>query len=250
MNTPVMNRNMSDYTEQYHALPFEPIQASYRRALVLREIERIAPRNLLEIGCGNLPLFTDLGNEVEITVVEPAVEFSTNARKLAEGRSQINIVQCRIEDYTNSHADFDMVVLSCVLHEVNDPLALLASVRNLCTSDTVLHVNVPNARSLHRLLAVSMELIPAPDVQSDTQRRMQQRAMIYDMASLLHELSRASFSVFENGSLFVKPFTHMQMQRLIDDGFMTQSMLDGLNNLVDFLPELGSEIWVNARINR
>lgn len=246
----MMKRNIDDYTRQYHALPFEPIQANYRRALVLREIERIAPRKLLEIGCGNFPLFTDLGDEVDITVIEPAAEFASNAYKLAEGRAQTSIVQCFIEDYTNPQVDFDMIVLSCLLHEVREPLTLLASVRSLCTPDTVLHVNVPNAGSLHRLLAVSMGLIPSPDVQSDTQRRMQQSGITYDMASLQRELSHAGFSVFENGSLFVKPFTHMQMQRLIDEGFMTQSMLDGFSKLVEFLPELGSEIWVNARIDQ
>ena len=111
---------------------------------------------------------------------------------------------------------------------------------------TVVHVNVPNARSLHRLLAVSMGLIGAPTDTSNTQRTMQQRAT-YDRESLRTELECAGFMVQDEGSLFVKPFTHAQMQQLVDQHFLTPAILDGLDRLIDYLPEFGSEIWVNAK---
>ena len=142
--------------------------------------------------------------------------------------------------------DLDMVILSCVLHEVPNPAAMLKAIRRHCTFKTVLHVNVPNAKSLHRLLAVAMGIIPSSNQQSDMQKIMQQREMIYNSHSLSAELSASGFNVVEEGSLFVKPFTHCQMQVLVDSGFMTRAMLDGLDKLVDLLPDLGSEIWVNA----
>ena len=247
MIAPAKPRDMTDYTAQYSALPFEAIQLKYRRALVLREIKRIAPKRLLEIGCGELPLFTHLSDDIEITVLEPAAEFASNACQLSKGRNRVNIVQSYVEEFNPVKTDFDMIVLSSVLHEVNDPAAMLASVLRLCGPSTVLHVVVPNARSLHRLLAVAMGLIPEPGVQSDTQRTMQQRATIYDADSLRGELAQAGFEIAECGSLFVKPFTHAQMQRLVDEGFMTPTMLDGLDKLMNWLPEFGSEIWANAR---
>ena len=60
-------------------------------------------------------------------------------------------------------------------------------------------------------------------------------------------LAAAGLEVTTSGTLFVKPFTHGQMQQLVDQGFMTPAMLDGLARLVDWLPELGSELWVHAR---
>ena len=247
MNTTHEPRDMSDYTAQYRALPFEAIQIKYRRALVLRQVQQYAPKRLLEIGCGDLPLFTDLPDDIEITVLEPAPEFAANARQLSEGRSCVNVVQCFVENYAPEKIDFDMIILSCLLHEVNDPAAMLASVSSLCGPMTLLHVNVPNAVSLHRLLAAAMGLISDPGAQSDTQRMMQQRAATYDAANLQEVLAQAGFTVAEHGSLFVKPFTHKQMQRLVDEGFMTTIMLDGLDKLVNSLPEFGSELWANAR---
>ena len=241
-----MTRDIVAYTNAYQRLPFEPIQATYRRKRVLAEIERFKPTRLLEVGCGHDPLFTDLPGVVA-TVVEPSPVFAEYARQQSEHRSDVCVVQATVEDLPPPPDPFDMIIVSCLLHEVENPQKLLAAVRRLCRADTVVHVNVPNARSLHRLLAVAMGLIAAPSEISETQRTMQQRAT-YDHESLRSELERAGFTVLDGGSLFVKPFTHAQMQELVDQRFLTPAMLEGLDRLTNSLPELGSEIWVNAKV--
>lgn len=241
------SRNLVDYVDQYRTMPFEPIQIEYRRQLVLEKVRQCAPSRLLEVGCGTLPLFTELPAEMNITVVEPAKTFADHARRLAAGRERVQVIQGFIELIDLGTAPFDMIVLSCVLHEAPDPAAMLNAIRNLCGPDTTLHVNVPHAHSLHRLLAVAMGLIPDPGQQSDMQRLMQQRDKTYSTESLRSELLSSGFRILEEGSLFVKPFTHSQMQALVDTGFMTRKMLDGFDKLVDWLPELGSEIWAHAR---
>ena len=240
-------RNLVDYVEQYEALPFEAIQIEYRRKLVLAQIRRFAPRRLLEVGCGTRPLFTDLSADIEICVVEPAQAFAEHAHQLASCRDRVNVIKGSIEEVNLGNSEFDMIILSCVLHEVLDPSGMLRAIRNRCSPHTMLHVNVPNARSLHRLLAVAMGLIPNLTEPSEIQRRMQQRSIPYDAQSLRTELSSSGFNVMEEGSFFIKPFTHSQMQTLVNEGFMTRPMLDGLDKLVEWLPDLGSEIWAHAR---
>lgn len=243
-----MGRDIADYTDQYQSLPFEPLQASYRRRRILAEIARHRPRRLLEVGCGESPLFTDLP-DVAGAVIEPSPAFALHARQLAAVRPEWEVLQGSVEEVAHDSrgVTFDMVVLSCLLHEVTDPQALLAAVRSFCSSDTLLLVTVPNATSLHRLLAVAMGLIDDVRATSATQRRMQQRGL-YDREGLDQELRRAGFTVQDGGTLFVKPFTHEQMQHLVDSGFMTPIMLDGWDRLVTSLPELGSEIWVSAGV--
>lgn len=247
-------RDLVDYTQQYRALPFEPIQIGFRRRLVLQKIRAVAPARLLEVGCGERPLFLDLP-DTACTVVEPTDAFAQSARELAArehaARPPVRIVQALLEDAVgelhSASGGFDMVVASCVLHEVPDAQRFLQALRRLCGPSTVLHVNVPNARSLHRLLAVAMGLIEDTTVPSQTQQTMQQRGTVYDLASLTRALADAGLAVESHGTLLVKPFTHAQMQQLVDQGFMTQAMLDGLDRLVRWLPDMGSELWVHAR---
>lgn len=239
-------RDLVDYAVQYRALPFEPLQIAFRRRRVLARVAAHAPRRLLEVGCGESPLFLDLPG-VETVVVEPAPAFAENARRLAAGTPRVTVVEEYAEHVTaeSTGGPFDMVVVSCLLHEVPDPHRLLVAARALCAAHGVLHVNVPSARSLHRLLAVAMGLIPDVAAESDTQRTMQQRG-VYDAAGLEAEVRRAGFAVTHRGSIFVKPFTHAQMQRLVDEDFLTPRMLDGLDALAEVLPDLGSELWVDA----
>ncbi|WP_167760649.1 class I SAM-dependent methyltransferase [Blastococcus sp. CT_GayMR16] len=237
-------RDLVDYVEQYRALPFEPLQIAFRRRRVLARVAAHGPRRLLEIGCGESPIFLDLPG-LETVVVEPAPAFAANARRLADGRPEVTVLERYAEDLDASDGPFDMVVVSCLLHEVPDPQRLLAAARRLCAAGGVLHVNVPSARSLHRLLAVAMGLIPDVTTESDTQRTMQQRG-VYDAAGLEGELHRAGFAVTHRGSIFVKPFTHAQMQHLVDEQFLTSQMLDGLDALALLLPDLGSELWMDA----
>jgi SAM-dependent methyltransferase len=212
---------------------------------VLERVAAHAPSRLLEIGCGEAPLFTDLPG-LEVVVVEPTAAFAAHARALAAGRPEVSVVEDLAERVDAAALGrFDVVVLSCLLHEVPDPQALLAAARRSCRPGGRLHVNVPSARSLHRLLAVAMGLMADPAATSDTQRRMQQRG-IYDAEGLEAELRAAGFAVRERGGILVKPFTHAQMQRLVDDGFLTPELLDGLAVLATTNPEFASELWVDA----
>ena len=246
--TPKLDRDLRDYSLQYKELPFEPIQIGYRRKKVLEEIAAVSPRSLLEVGCGNLPLFMDFteASGINHIVVEPTQQFVENARASSEHRKDVNVFHGFIEDFSGKD-NFDMVVASCVLHEVPDPKKFLSAIKSICNPETILHINVPNANSLHRLLAVAMGLIKNQADQSATQKLMQQRNEVYDSLSFRAEIVDAGFKIIRSGSLFIKPFTHLQMQYLVDLGFMTREMLDGLSKLIDSLPDNGSELWVTAQ---
>ena len=241
-------KNYQEYSEKYQSLHFEDIQSAIRRRMVLEQVNKYSPRRILEIGCGTQPLFLSLPHDIDVVTVEPTPTFFQIAQEQSFLLPNTSVYNCRIEDFAIGDGAYDMIVLGCLLHEVNDPIQLLQAVRRHCTFSTIVHVNVPNANSLHRHLAVSMGLIDSIFAISDTQLRMQQRGTIYTMESLATEMTECGFQVIESGSIFIKPFSHQQMKYLIDCGFMTSHLLKGFENLANVLPELGSEIWVNSRL--
>ena len=65
----------------------------------------------------------------------------------------------------------------------------------------------------------------------------------------LKELAVAvGFTVIEEGTISFKPFTHAQMQALLDKNIIDEVIIDALSEMVEYCPGLGSEMFVNLKI--
>lgn len=243
-------RDLADYADQYADLPFEATQVDYRRRLVLEVLEGHRARRVLEVGCGLDPLAPYATGFDAWTIVEPAERFAETAKRLTSDDGRVRVMAHTIEAAVASGAlvrgEFDVILLSSLLHEVPSPEAVLRGVHALCDAQTLVHCNVPNATSLHRELAVAMGLIPHVSTPSPQQVRLQQ-GRIFDRGSLEAIMAQCGFGVIARGGYLLKPFTHAQMQGLVSGGTIDRQMLEGLNALGKKFPELASEIYVNAR---
>jgi SAM-dependent methyltransferase len=217
-----------------------------RKRLLLDVLERLKPRRILEIGCGTDALFRHWARFDRFVIVEPGSAFAAKARRDADGDERVVVVEGLIEEAVDALVDetFDVILVSGLLHEVPDPAAVLQCILSLCSSGTVVHVNVPNANSFHRLLALEMGLIESPSEISNRQRALQQQRT-FCLADLIYLCEQSGFRVTEHGSYFIKPFTHSQMAELQTMGMLDARMLDGLFRLERHLPGLGSEIFVH-----
>lgn len=140
-----------------------------------------------------------------------------------------------------------MIICSSLLHELANPEKVLRNIWKICSNETVVHVNVPNAKSLHRLLASCMGVISDIYAKSAMQKKMQQADVVYDISSLKKTCTENGFEIINEGSYFVKPFTHQQMQDCLDKEIFNDTLLDGLDRLIQYMPEYGSEIFVELK---
>lgn len=235
-----------DYRQQYDRRNFETILVEYRRARVLQSMRAHPHARVLEIGCGVDPLFGHCDDFEQFTVVESVGEFAAAARERADGR--VAVIEGyfeRVGELLESRRPYDFVVCSSLLHEVPDPDVLAASIRGVCEPRTVVHFNVPNVRSFHRLLAVEMGVIPSVFEKSGMERTFGRHAQ-FDLQRLVGLLRRHGFRELEAGTYFLKPFTHRQMDWLLASGEFDPAILDGLSRMVKHLPEMGCELYVDA----
>lgn len=246
------NRDLRDYERAYAESPFEAVQARFRKRCLLEVLARHAPRRILEVGCGRETLALSWRTAERFVVIEPAPQFAAEARRATADLSNVTVIEDTIEGAAHALPPgddpqaFDAVLLSGLLHELADPDAVMTRIQALCGPGTLLHVNVPNARSLHRLLALEMGLIDDLTTLSERQQRLQQ-SRTFTLETLSAYVAGFGFEVVESGSYFVKPFTHSQMQALQGIGLLTDAMLEGLWGLAKHLPDYGSEIYVNLR---
>lgn len=255
MNMHGANRDISKYQIAYQqSYGFEAVMVAYRRKLLLDRLNHLRPEVIVEIGCGTELLYEAwLRNgamEGAATkcwvIVEPAEEFAELARSTR--LPNLHVINGFFEDAVSQVKSIcprapDMVVCSSLLHEVSSALPMLAAIRSLMGTDSYAHFNVPNANSLHRRLAKAMGLIEDTRAKSDRNINLLQHR-VYDIRSLKTDLAVAGFKVIDEGGYLVKPFTHLQMEQIAPS--LGESVIDGLFNLGQELPELASEIWVEA----
>lgn len=239
------------YQQEYG---FEATMVAARQRLVLELLEQAKPRVVVEVGCGTDLLFTKARRARipvrEWLIVEPAEEFARKALDEAGKVAGLHVLQGFIEDEVASVLALcpgrpDFVVCSGVLHEVPDVGRVLEAIR-FVLGDGLAHFNVPNAFSFHRRLGRAMGVI-ADEAELTQRNRAMEQFRVFDMASLTRAIEDAGFRIEQQGGYFIKPFTHAQMESL--GSVLTPPMLDGLWRLGQELPELASEIYVNARVD-
>ena len=63
------------------------------------------------------------------------------------------------------------------------------------------------------------------------------------------EICNKCITINTMGSYFVKPFTHKQMENLLKEGIINEKIIDGLNGMTKYMPNLGSEIYIDFSVN-
>lgn len=242
-------RDIDKYTNDYvktELKEFESYQVKYRRKMVLEQIKKYNPQKILEIGCGMEPLFFYVKN-VDFTIVEPSTEFCENAKRLAKAEKRnVQVLQGFFEEVEYDE-EYDMIICSGLLNEVEKPGKILDKIAAICTNKTVVHVNVANAMSMHRLLAKESGLIQEVTDLSERNQLLQQHS-VFTMESLTNLVRETGFSILDKGSYFIKPFAHIQMAKLLEYQIVDEKILDGFYGLIKYIPDLGSEIFINCTL--
>ncbi|MBE5923202.1 MAG: class I SAM-dependent methyltransferase [Lachnospiraceae bacterium] len=241
-------RDLVKYEKDYNVPNFEDYQIEYRKKKILSILKTYKPQRILEIGCGMKPIFPYIDWDYEVCViVEPCTEFYEHAKSLVGNKKVFCYKECfeaseRLRDYS-----FDFIICSSLLHEINDPSCMIGDIADISNKDTLVHINVPNALSLHRILAKEMGIINDVHEMSDRNRLYQQNT-VFDLNTLKELVDSAGFDVLDEGSFFIKPFSHEQMYRMLQHRIIDEKVLDGLYLLEKYFPSYGSEIFLNLKL--
>jgi len=242
-------RDYEKYETNYQNWSFEPVMVEYRRKVVIDSLSKYSHNNILEIGCGKEPLFKYFTDYSKMSIIEPCNSFYQHACSL-KNSSNIDIYNDLFENLSDELKDkkFDFIIVSSLLHEVPDYIEFLKKIHSISTTTTTIHINVPNAYSFHRILASEMGLIDSVFKLSPLNIKMQQNN-VFSLKSLTEELIKQKFNILETSSYFFKPFTNGQMDRMIENGIIDKSVLDGLSKINRYFPDFGAEVFINCSIS-
>lgn len=189
------DRDLNSYLNEYYLLPFERSAEKYRRKAVLKALREIQPQSLVEVGCGQDSIFNHLDSSILGTIVEP-IESLTTSQDLGRRLPKIKVINSLFEAVqVGAIEQAEVVLLSSILHEVNDATLLIETSSRFLQSDGAIVLVVPNAWSIHRFVGKRKNIITNLDDHSDTQRKMQQQQPAYSPESLTIFLNSCGFDI-------------------------------------------------------
>jgi len=222
-----------------------------RRKHIIQAILKYKAMNILEIGCGPTPIFSFLDKFKNYVIVEKSKVFSENALRLSKKYSQgkIAILNGKLEDVKDRipRLKYDVIIISSVLHEVENSDEIISILRAFCEPTTIVVAIVPNADSIHRLLAVESNLIKSKYDDSDTDK-IYNRRVHYDRKTFRLLFLRNGYDVINIYTFFIKFLSNAQLEAILNQGILNYDVLYGFEKLSSYLPYYGAEIFLEAKI--
>lgn len=239
------------FLQDYQNGDFENTLTEYRKKKIIDILQKYPTENILEIGCGMEPLFLKYQKFEKMTVVEPANIMYQSAVKHRQAVS--GNIEC-IHDFVENRVDelkeknFDFILLVGLIHEVEDSDKIMDAVKKICRKDSYVLITTNNPYSFHLTLAYEAGMIPQLGILTDKAKSFQ-RNSAFTMEEMKELAKRHGFVVIEEGAYFIKPFSHGQMKELVDRQIIGREVLDGLDRLVKYIPELGAENYCVVKLS-
>ena len=200
-------------------------------------------RNCLELGPADGQM-TRLLVEVfdNVTAVDGAQRYCEILQQRVAS-PKLKVVCSLFEEFEPAEK-FDTAIMTHVLEHVADPVQLFHRVSGWIRATGVIIVLVPNANSIHRLVAVKMGLLKHPWQLNERDRRLGHRR-VYTLVELKAHIAAAGLKLLATGGNFFKPLTNRQIEE-----WWTEEMMDGFYELGKDFPEYAAEIYAVCQLPR
>ena len=150
------------------------------------------------------------------------------------------IMHCSMFEDFQTEIRFDTIIMSHVLEHVEDPVQLLAKVKNWLAPGGVVIIVVPNAESIHRIVAVKMGILDNIHELNDRDKALG-HYRVYDMEILENHVMIAGLKVLQKGGSFLKPLTNEQIEKS-----WTTEMIRGFYETGKHFPDHCAAIFIVA----
>jgi SAM-dependent methyltransferase len=211
-------------------------------------LKTIPATKILEIGCGNDPIHLYFNDFEILDLIEPGEHFYEFTKSKVVDDARITIQNCFLEEANlRAKNDYDVIIIGGFLHEIDNPEEVLAAVKSVANPQTIVITYVPNANSFHRILALEAGFIKSNYEFSENDKAFGRRH-VFNQQSIQSLFKHGGFDTVLSDTYFIKPFTHGQMNELMESSFLNEELLRGFFKMSKYLPDMGCEIFLSAKI--
>ena len=241
--------DQNDYQLNYESLNFEDKLREFRMTNIVNYIQSIKSDKILEIGSGSWPLSDYFDDYKTLDIIEPGGHFYEVAKSKTATNPRVSLTNGLIEDvHPTLKNNYDIILIGGFLHEIDNPEEVLSTIKKIASPETIIITFVPNADSFHRLLAYEAGIISSKYEFSENDVLFGRRN-VFNKSSITSLFIACGFSVLTIDTYFVKPFSHEQMEQLLNISFLSNQLLLGFSKMIEYMPDLGAEIFLALRVN-
>jgi len=187
-----LNKEVLDkgFDRHFHQLCFEWMKSYLNPKFKILEMgygEGNVTKNLLSLG-------------MKVDILEGSKLLSESARQ--EYGQSINVINSLFEDFTPD-CQYDVIIATNILEHVDNPINVLNCIHKWCNSNTIVIVTVPNAESIHRRLAVLMNIQPSIYTLSPRDLIVGHQR-VYDFSRLESEINESGFKIINKKGFLLK----------------------------------------------
>ncbi len=215
---------------------------SYHRYLRDLVIPVDGGRSALELGCGK-GLWTDVLSVRydQLDIVDGSAELLEKVLERCNSRSNVtghaDLVESFLQVCTGA---WHHIYMTFLLEHLEDPVAVLRQLPKHMKPDGLLFVAVPNATSVHRVLAVRAGIISTPEELSHNDHLVGHRR-VYTKRLLIQHIQQSGFQPIKEYSIGFKPFNLAHLESL------SPAVLDALCASSDLVPDHSAYLVVVAK---
>ena len=236
-----MNEN---YAANYRNALNSQLEEKYsdsRQRAAAEFIKMYGSKSVLEIGCATNPIsnyMDQIGNSVRsVVTIEPNKSFFDGIQRANAFPIICKLHNLSLEQYVNDPLRLgikhDFIVINCLLQEIEDPFLFLAQVKKISEKNGLVWVSVPNADSIHRILAKT---------EVEFQKSSFGRKWSFNMNSLKMLLDRAGVKVYFQQTRILKPLDDTSILEMLDLKPEFSDILSGWLNFESSTYYFGAEI--------
>ena len=211
-------RSLRNIAAVYHSNELAGVNEQYHNYLRDSLIPTEHGGSALELGCGKglwTKVLSERYGELDIVDISPEL-IEITLKKCNKESCHITPYVMPIEHFLKNVGQknkYQHIYMTFILEHLEFPVETLKAVGQLLSKEGSLFIAVPNANSVHRVIAYRAGIIGAVDELSENDRIVGHRR-VYTRDLLIKQVTQAGFEVVDEDGIGFKPLNLKQLEGL------------------------------------
>jgi len=253
MNKENLDKYLSAYSNSFKFLNENEIYLTKFASYLQSDIDKNTfIENFISLGIGHKIVSNTIFQNVlnskvkNYYVVDGSETLANEYKSKFKEFNNIHIIHSYFEEFIpENNLKFDRIEMGFILEHVDDPLFILKKYKEYLSPNGIIHIAVPNARSLHRLIGYKAGLLDDIYKLSEYDLMLGHKRY-YDIDTIKDQIINAGLKILDIKGLMLKPITADQMNKI--GFFENENIIKALVEIGEHYPEIANCIYLKASL--